>query len=362
MESIPCIVIGGGVIGLAIAKSLSQHMECCVLEQAIHIGTQTSSRNSGVIHAGIYYPSDFLKTTLCVAGNKQLYAYCQTHNISHQACGKLIIAHSEDEVVKLKALQSKAASNGVELVWLDHAALSKKEPRLQAHAALYSASSGIIDVAHYLQQLSADIENNGSYIACQQQATAITKNEHGFIVEINHKEKIQCQYLVNAAGLQAQTIAQFVGSKNTPKLYYCKGQYFAWHGESPFSHLIYPLPLANNTGLGIHATLDTAGQLRFGPDANYCKTIDYSNDDSAKIDFLQAIRRYFPEADVSRLKADFCGIRPKLSAQGQAMQDFVIQDANQHGITGLIQLFGIESPGLTASLAIGDYVAERLLV
>lgn len=361
MESIPCIIIGGGVIGLAIAKSLSQHMECCVVEQATHIGTQTSSRNSGVIHAGIYYPNDFLKTTLCIAGNKKLYAYCQAHGISHQACGKLIIANSKDELEKLQQLQKKAASNGVELVWLDQAELTKKEPQLQAHAALYSASSGIIDVAHYLQQLSADIQNNGSYIACQQQVTAITKNEQGFIVEINHNDKIQCQYLVNAAGLQAQTIAQLIGTKNIPELYYCKGQYFTWHGASPFNHLIYPLPLANNTGLGIHATLDTAGQLRFGPDANYCNSIDYHNNSAAKDEFVLAIRRYFPEVEESRLETDFCGIRPKLSAQGEAMQDFAIQDADQHGITGLVQLFGIESPGLTASLAIGDYVAERLL-
>lgn len=361
MESIPCIVIGGGVIGLAIARAISQHTECCVLEQETQTGLHTSSRNSGVIHAGIYYPSSFLKTRLCVEGNKKLYHYCREHAIEHHACGKLIVAVTESETDKLHKLQQTAANNGVMLQWRDKAQLQQQEPELQAVAGLYSAGSGIVDTQQLMLQLAADIEHNGSFISCQQQVTGIEKTTNGFIVQINHSDATHCQTLINAAGLQAQHIAAMLNSQPRPPLYYCKGQYFSWQGESPFKHLIYPLPLANNAGLGIHATLDLAGRLRFGPDAHYCDSVDYTTDDSARTAFADAIRPYFPAVDEQRLLVDYCGIRPKLSAEGEPMQDFIIQDYHTHGINGLINLFGIESPGLTASLAIAAYVQQKVL-
>lgn len=360
METIDAIVIGGGVVGLAIARALSRHLQVCVLEQEKLPGTQTSSRNSGVIHAGLYYPQHFLKSTLCIEGRQKLYQYCRDHNIAHQACGKLLLAVSNDEIGKLKHLQQQAASLGVRLDWLSAEALAEKEPQVQAKAALYSAASGIIDSSQYMLQLQADIEQSGSFVACQQQVTHIECNDQGFSLEINHSDRIQCCYLINAAGLQAQTIAKMIGTPNVPPLYYCKGQYFSWQAPSPFSHLIYPMPLANNQGLGVHATLDLAGRVRFGPDAHYIDSIDYQNDDSARAQFAAAIRPYFPVVSEDKLQADYCGVRPKLSKAGEPMQDFVIQDKTQHGIENLIQLFGIESPGLTASLSIADYVSERL--
>lgn len=360
MESIPCLVIGGGVVGLAIARAISRQTECCVLEQDSQPGQHTSSRNSGVIHAGIYYPPHFLKTRLCVQGNALLYRYCDEHAIEHRACGKLIVAINKAEVPALQQLQQRAAANGITLDWLDQQQIARQEPAINAVAALHSASSGIINTQQLMLQLAADISHNGSFIACQQQVTGIETHGNGFVVQINHSEQIHCQYLINAAGLRAQSIAALIGSQPIPPLYYCKGQYFSWQGESPFKQLIYPLPLADNAGLGIHATLDIAGRLRFGPDARYSKHIDYQPDDSRRMQFAEAIRHYFPQVDAARLHADYCGVRPKLSAEGQPMQDFVIQDHSVHGIQGLIHLFGIESPGLTASLAIADYVQQQV--
>lgn len=360
MESIKAIVIGAGVVGLAIGRALSQHGQVGVLEQEKQIGTQISSRNSGVIHAGIYYPPAFLKSALCIQGREKLYRYCEEHSIAHQRCGKFILAASDDEIEKLKTLQQRAALNGVKLDWLTKQQIAEQEPEVYAKAALYSAQSGIIDSAGLMLQLQADIELQGSFVSCQQQVTAISKVANGFIVEINHHDVIHCEVLVNTAGLNAQHIARLLETPNIPPLYYCKGQYFSWQGKAPFKHLIYPMPLANNQGLGVHATLDLAGNVRFGPDANYVKNIDYKNDESARAQFAAAIAHYFPAVDAQKLQADYCGIRPKLSQEGEPMQDFMIQDQKSHGIKGLIQLFGIESPGLTSCLALADIVSERL--
>lgn len=360
MEFIPCIVIGGGVVGLAIARAISEQVETCVLEQEKQLIPHTSSRNSGVIHAGIYYPSHFLKTKLCIQGREQLYQYCQEYAIAHQQCGKLIVATNEQQLAQLKSIQQKALGNGVHLNWLDQAQLKQKEPNVQGIAALFSTYTGIIDTTQYAQQLASDILNNGSFIGQQQQVTAIERQDDGFIVEINQNEAIQCRYLVNVGGLFAQSIAHLLACKNIPPIHYCKGQYFSYQGQSPFNHLVYPLPPANNTGLGIHATLNLDGSCKFGPDAHYVEQLDYSVNSDSKADFIGSIQQYFPSINSDLLQADYSGIRPKLAASGQAMQDFAIHDQRHHGISNLINLYGIESPGLTASLAIADYVLECL--
>ena len=361
MQSIDGIIIGGGVIGLAIGRALSRHLECCVLEQENRPGSQTSSRNSGVIHAGLYYPAHFLKTRQCIAGRERLYDYCRQHAIEHRRCGKLLVATDAAQITRLKKLQQQAAANGIGLDWLNQSELHKTEPELRAEAALFSPHSGIIDSEQFMRQLSADIEHNGSYIACRQQVTAIEKTTNGFAVTINQQDTIHCRWLINSAGLQAQTIAAMLLPANTiPPLYYCKGQYFSYQQAAPFSHLIYPLPPADGNGLGIHATPDISGQIRFGPDASYTDTIDYRSSDANKPAFVKAIRAYYPQLDESRLQADYCGIRPRLNRPGTPPADFLIQTAREHKLPGLINLFGMESPGLTASLAIADSITQQV--
>ena len=361
MESIDTIIIGGGVIGLAIGRALSRTRELCVLEQEEATGTQTSSRNSGVIHAGLYYPQSYLKTRLCIDGRKQLYAYCQQHAIGHRQCGKLLIACRDDEIPRLKKLQQQAADNGIALQWLDGNAIQQHEPAVSAIAGLYSPVSGIIDSDALMRQLSADIEHNGSYIACHQAVTGLEKTSDGFVMTINDDEQMHCRTLINAAGLNAQAVAgRLLPADKVPPLYYCKGQYYSYHGRPPFRHLVYPLPPADRSGLGIHATPDMAGQIRFGPDAVYIDNPDYRNSEHGKAAFAESIRRYFPALDENRLQPDYCGIRPKLNGPGTPAGDFAIQGPAGHGMAGLVNLFGIESPGLTASLAIADYVNTRV--
>ena len=360
MERIDTLVIGAGVIGLAIGRALSRQRELCVLEQESRHGSHTSSRNSGVIHAGIYHPADFLKTRLCIAGRRLLYDYCEQHTIDHRRCGKLLVASSDDELDTLRRRQQLAAANGVQLQWLDQGAIGEYEPALTARAALRSADSGIVDSDGLMRQLLADIEHQGSHVTCRQQVTAVQRYQDGFVVTINNNDEIACRQLVNAAGLGAHTLARQLAPQHTPPLFYSKGQYFCYHGAAPFRHLVYPLPPADGNGLGIHATPDIAGTLRFGPDARYVATPDYTSSEQNKAAFVDAIRRYFPALDENRLQADYCGIRPRLHAAGEPARDFCIQWPADHGVAGLVQLFGMESPGLTASLAIGEYVADRM--
>lgn len=367
MEHLECIVIGAGAVGLAIARALSSTSEVAILEQHQGFGEETSSRNSGVIHAGIYYPPDFLKTRLCLEGNRQLYQYCQQHNIPHKACGKLVIASHADEIPALKTLESQAKSNGIDnLQWLNQSEVAAKEPNIRAVAALFSPSTGIIDSHAYLQQLCSDIISNGSHVLYRQTVTGICKTGKGFMVTINDHEQIQCNMLVNAAGLSAQAIAALITPAHCiPQRLLGKGHYFSYVTKRPFQHLVYPLPQKNNSALGIHATLDMAGNIKFGPDLEYVDSIDYRFEHDKKAAFCAAIQRYYPQLDADQLQPDFTGIRPKIQTEATPVQnnieDFVIQDASTHGITGLVNLFGIESPGLTASLAIGEYVKQQLL-
>lgn len=376
MEHFDYCIIGAGVVGLAVAYKLSQatkNASILLIEHHAQFGSETSSRNSEVIHAGIYYPTNSLKATLCIQGKNQLYDFCQQYAVPYRALGKLIVAHSPQELPALEQLQQKAASNGVLLDFLDQKACHQKEPRVNAHAALFSASTGIIDSHSYMQTLLTLAQQNGVLYSPNTQFLQATDTANRFIMSLGTADgiyKLSCNNIINCAGLHATIVASNVDSLaavHIPQYHYCKGHYFSYQGQSPFSHLIYPLPNKNTSGLGIHATLDLAGQLRFGPDTQYIEDIDYtigsaadSPESTLKQRFSRSIKHYFPSLQEEKLQYSYSGIRPKLSGENQAAKDFVIQDSSQHQVKGLINLFGIESPGLTASLAIADYIIERI--
>ena len=359
------LVIGAGVIGLAIAKRLSDSgKECLVIEKNGAFGEETSSRNSEVIHAGIYYPQNSLKAELCVEGKTALYRYCQSRHIPHQQLGKLIVATSEDEESQLDLIEQKAINNGVtDLNWLNHQQLKSIEPNVKATSALLSPSTGIIDVHQYMLSLVGDIEDANNSIVYYAEVHQIEQTPSGWTVHLfNQGEKlsIQCRWLINAAGLHANKLAQMYQT-DTPNLHFCRGLYFSYSAKNLFKHLIYPVPEKNTVGLGIHATLDLAGQVKFGPDTHYLDSIDYTFPEGStlsdtKQQWIAAIQRYFPDIEKERLTPSYAGIRPKLSAAGEAAKDFTIEGPAQHKLNNLIHLLGIESPGLTSSLAIARYV------
>jgi L-2-hydroxyglutarate oxidase LhgO len=368
-------VIGAGVIGLAIAYELAkkyknQDISIVILERESSFGQHISSRNSEVIHAGIYYPTGSLKAELCVAGKQLLYNHCEQFDIPHRKVGKLIVAKNS-EIAALQQLKQKAIANGVlDLQLLNREQLQKLEPQIEADVALHSPSTGIIDSHSYMQSLLHLAENLGVQFAPYSRVDKIDTEADAFLVHClldenksSERYKFACQRIINAAGLEAQSIAQSVSAvpANTiPKLHYCKGDYFDYRGRNPFSHLIYPMPEANTTGLGIHATMDMSSQLKFGPDAEYIEHIDFEIDGNKAEAFARSISSYFPKIKASDLKPAYSGVRPKLSKLGAAAADFEIQGQSAHGIPGLIQLFGMESPGLTASLAIASHVAKRI--
>jgi len=359
MEHADCIVIGAGLVGLAIARALSPYQQVIVVEQHPLACSETSSRNSSVIHAGIYYPSNTLKASLCIEGRQALYHYCQEHDIAHQRCGKLILAQNDEEIIALKALQEQAIRNGVsDLHFCDAKELSQREADVRAKAGLLSPNTGIIDTHAYAQQLMRDIEQKNSHIVYKQRVTHIEHIATGFVLTLNDSDTLHCNTLVNAAGLHAQQLATFISPAHLiPAVHYVKGHYFSYHGKHSIKHLLYPMPSSHLTGLGIHATLGIHGELRFGPDTLSIEQVDYQFA-ATSAHFIHAIERYFPTLDSTQLKPDFTGIRPKIAGNG--FSDFHIHGPNIHGITNYVQLFGIESPGLTASLAIGSYVHQLL--
>jgi len=363
---IDCIVIGAGVIGLAIGRKIAANgMSVYVLEKESQIGTQISSRNSEVIHAGIYYPKGSAKAQLCVQGRDQLYAYCQARGIDYKKCGKLIVANNGAEVEKLQTIKAAALANGVDdLMDLSATQITKLEPNLSAKAALLSPSTGIIDSHSFMLSLEGDLENSDGQVVLRCPVRDIFINNIGFTVTIDNLERteISTRYVINSAGLDAQAIAhktigydpQFI-----PPLYYVPGRYYTLSGRPVFKHLIYPVP--EDGGLGVHATIDMQGQVKFGPDARWTDKIDYSVPDTCPDSYIAAIRKYYPGIDPSRLHAGYVGVRPKLAAQGEGFKDFVIQTENIHNCPGLIHLFGIESPGLTAALAIAEHVGDYIV-
>lgn len=362
MDRVDVIIVGAGAVGLAIAAKLSKkYQQVLLVDKNASFGEETSSRNSEVIHAGLDYPENSLKAKLCVKGKQQLYQYCQQRHIPHKKMGKLLVANGATEEAYLAKIITQAQRNGVDdLVWQSKAQLERSTPALRASSALLSPSTGIIDVHSYMQSLLAETEMSGATFVGQTMFISASQNSRGFSVRLNSQGEdinLQCSLLLNCAGLHASKVAKAIESmpaQHIPTIYYCRGHYFSYQGKSPFQQLIYPIPSAN--GLGIHASLNIAGQLKFGPDTKYVDSIDYRIDPELKNKFVDAIARYFPSLDANKLQPDYAGIRPKLQAANEGFKDFMIQDNKVHGIAGLINLFGIDSPGLTSSLAIAEYV------
>lgn len=363
MERVDCVVVGAGVIGLAIARRLAQAgREVIVLEATESIGTVTSSRNSEVIHAGIYYKAGSLMARMCVSGKRALYQYCSDHRIPHRNCGKLIVATTPQESEKLHAIRAHAAANGVDdLQTLSGKAARELEPALRCEAALLSPSTGIIDSHAYMLALRGDAEDAGAVFAFRTPLVGAKAQEDCIQIDAggNTPMSLQCRALVNAAGLEAPAVARSIDGMPIdliPPAYLAKGNYFSCSTRAPFSRLIYPVPEPG--GLGVHLTLDLAGQARFGPDVEWVDRIEYGVSPARAERFYPAIRRYWPTLPDGALMPSYSGIRPKIVPPAVAVQDFVIQGPRNHGLPGLINLFGIESPGLTSSLAIADYVCE----
>lgn len=365
-KDIQCIVVGAGVVGLAVARELALGgFDVLVADKAEGIGTATSSRNSEVIHAGIYYPAGSLKARLCVRGKHLLYDYCASRHVPHQRLGKLIVACDESEHQILRGIQKKAADNGVaDLQWLTADEAKSLEPALACTAALLSPSTGIIDSHALMLAYQGDAQNHGAQFVFHcpfESAKAL--DDGGFAVTFGGADPmtLTCDVLINAAGLYAPAVAhQIIGldPSHVPPAYFCKGNYFTLQGKAPFTHLIYPIP--QQAGLGVHLTLDMAGQAKFGPDTEWIESEEYSVDPSRCEGFYEAVRRYWPGLKDASLQPSYSGIRPKISGPDQAAADFCISGPRQHGLTGLVNLFGIESPGLTASLAIASEVAAAL--
>jgi L-2-hydroxyglutarate oxidase LhgO len=363
MDRVECVVIGAGVIGLAVARRLAQAgREVIVLEAAEGIGTVTSSRNSEVIHAGIYYKAGSLMARMCVAGKKALYAYCADHGVPHRNCGKLIVATTPKETEKLQSIRAHAEANGVEgMQTLSGEAAHALEPALNCDAALLSSSTGIIDSHAYMLSLRGDAEAAGAAFAFHTPLLRAKAAAGKFELEAGGEAPmtLECRLLINAAGLDAPATARRIEgmpSDLVPQAYLAKGNYFSCSARAPFSRLIYPVPEPG--GLGVHLTLDMAGQARFGPDVEWVDHIDYAVDPARAERFYPAIRKYWPTLPDGALMPSYSGMRPKIVPPAIASQDFVIQGPGDHNVEGLINLFGIESPGLTSSLAIADHVGE----
>ena len=364
-ESVECVVVGAGVVGLAIARALAlRGHEVLVLEAEKTFGTHTSSRNSEVIHAGIYYPTGSLKASTCVAGNRLLYEYCRKQRVDFQKTGKLIIATSPGQIDLLKAYQVQGKLNGVDgLKLVSQARLKQMEPDVSGLAALWSQSTGILDSHGLMLSLLGDLENAGGTLVLQTRVRRFRQLRDGLEIDVEaqgEQMKLQCRRLVNSAGHGAIPLATASAIENLPDGYFPAGHYYSYPGKSPFRHLVYPV--AARGSLGLHATLDLAGQLKFGPDLDWRDRLDYSFDpDENRLRYFEScIRDYYPGLEVSRLQPGYVGVRPRISSQHEPALDFNIAGTHNHGINGLVQLFGIESPGLTACLAIADEVVARL--
>ena len=365
VERVQAVVLGAGVVGLAVGRALAlAGYEVLILEAAGGIGTVTSSRNSEVVHAGIYYPTGSLKAKLCVSGRKALYDYCERHGVAVQKLGKLIVASAPAEVALLQGIQQKAAANGVALELLSGPTAQALEPSLEVEAALLSPETGIIDSHGLMLAYQGELEEQGGMLAFHAPLEGGTVNGDGFLLQIGGPAPmdLQCSVLVNATGLHAPQIARTIAgvpSQTIPQSWLCKGSYYGLMGAAPFHRLIYPVPEPG--GLGVHLTLDLGGQARFGPDVEWVDREEYDVDPRRAAGFYAAIRRYWPGLPNNSLVPGYAGIRPKISPPDAPAADFAIVGPRVHGIPGLISLFGIESPGLTASLAIGDLIQEMLI-
>lgn len=369
MDRVDAVVVGAGVVGLAVGRALAlAGLETVVLERETGIGSGVSSRNSEVIHAGLYYPTGSLKARLCVQGRQKLYAYCEAHGVAHRRCGKLLVATAaqENELAKIEA---QAHANGVhDLRRLSADEACALEPQLHCTDALFSPSTGIVDSHGLMLALQGDLERAGGALALCSPLQGARLGGAGHVLQVGGETpmEIEAGIVVNAASLWAPTLAARCAglpASRVPLAHHAKGNYFSLAGRSPFTRLIYPLP--EQAGLGVHLTLDLAGQARFGPDVEWLPdgppdAIDYRVDPARGEVFYAAIRRYWPALPDGALQPAYSGVRPKLQGPGEPAGDFVLQGPADHGVAGLVNLFGIESPGLTASLAIADEVLARL--
>ena len=359
------LVVGAGVVGLAIGRALAlRGHEVVVAEAADAFGTGVSARNSEVIHAGMYYPAGSLRARHCVAGRRMLYDFCESHGVAHRACGKLIVATNAAEAGKIAAIRDQGEANGVEgLVLLDGAEARALEPNLACTAALLSPRTGIVDSHGLMLALLGDIEDRGGMLALNTPVEALARAEGRWIARFGGAApgEFPCDAVVNAASLGAQALARATAgypAERVPPLVLARGNYFGCTGRPAFWHLIYPAPV--DGGLGIHLTLDLAGRMRFGPDVEWIDSLDYRVDPARGALFYDAIRRYWPALPDGALVPDYAGIRPKLTGPGGGAADFRIDGPAEHGLPGLVHLFGIESPGLTSSLSLAEDVADRL--
>ncbi|MFL5337109.1 MAG: NAD(P)/FAD-dependent oxidoreductase [Geminicoccaceae bacterium] len=365
MDRVDCVVIGAGVIGLACARRLAMAgLEVIVLERADAIGTETSSRNSEVIHAGIYYAPSSLKARFCIEGKRFLYRYCAEHGVAHVRCGKLIVATDEAQLARLETIRTNAAKLGMpDLEPWTAAQAQALEPALHCTGALWSPTTGVIDSHGLMLAYLADAERHGAVVALESPFLRAEVAADGIVLEVGGADPslLLARHVVNSAGLQAPAIARRFAGRGTsglPTAFYCKGNYYGLAGRSPFSRLIYPVP--ERAGLGVHATVDLAGRCRFGPDTEWIDEISYPVDPARADSFYAAVRSYWPDLPDGALLPDYAGVRPKLGPAGSPAQDFVISGPADHGVTGLVELFGIESPGLTASWPIACEVGRRL--
>ncbi|HZM35556.1 MAG TPA: NAD(P)/FAD-dependent oxidoreductase [Burkholderiales bacterium] len=367
MEKLDAVVIGAGVVGLAAARALAlAGREVVILEAEEAIGTHTSSRNSEVIHAGIYYPKGSLKARACVEGKRRLYEYCAARGVPHRRCGKLIVATSEEQNGELESIGEKAEANGVlDLRWLSRGEAKEMEPEVACAAALHSPSTGIIDSHALMLAYLGDAERSGAMLALKSPVERIGVGPEGFAIHVKAADPVLAAIVVNSAGLRAPSVARAIEGLDpafVPRELYAKGNYYSLARRSPFSRLVYPVPEPG--GLGVHVTIDLAGQARFGPDVEWVERIggenDYAVDPLRAERFYAAIRRYWPGLPDGALLPGYSGIRPKTAGPGEPAPDFEVQGPRAHGVPGLVNLFGIESPGLTASLAIADIAAAEL--
>jgi L-2-hydroxyglutarate oxidase LhgO len=363
VENVDVVVVGAGVVGLAVARALAlAGREVLILEAADAFGTGASSRNSEVIHAGIYYPRGSLKALFCVAGRDRLYAFCEEHGVTHRRCGKLIVASSQGQLGELRKIQAAAAGNGVALDLWDAGRAIAVEPQLECVGALHSPTTGIIDSHAYMLALLGHAENHGATLIYDSRVSLLRIESNGVVVSVNGEDPLlRARAVVNCAGLHAPQVAQLMEgfpAAHIPRAYFAKGNYFTLAGASPFARLVYPIPEPG--GLGVHLTLDLAGRARFGPDVQWIEECDYTVDPRRADKFYAAIRNYWPGLQDGALQPAYAGIRPKISAPGAPAADFRIDGPKTHGVSGVVNLFGIESPGLTASLAIADHVVAML--
>ena len=365
VERVDTLVIGAGVIGLAVAREFAiRGRDVIVLEAADAVGTGTSSRNSEVIHAGLYYPTGSLKARLCVTGRELLYAYCEQRGVEHRCPGKILVATSTEECAVLEKYREQARINGAgELEPLTAAEVRALEPAVECVGGLYSPRTGIVDSHALMIALQGELERAGGQVVCLAPVTGGEVTRTGFLVNVGGEATTQLMAasVILAAGLDAQRVAlklQGVPPGSVPATYYAKGHYYSLSGRSPFKHLVYPI--AGHGGLGVHVTLDLAGQARFGPDVEWIDAVDYDFDDRRRGAFETAIRRYFPTLDAARLAPAYTGVRPKVVPSGSPAADFIVHGPADHGVPGFVALYGIESPGLTASLALAEHVATLL--